>query len=308
MTVHRIALRLEGGIGDHLCSIRFLPAIKDLYPNCEFYGFSDTANNYAAKTLLQTLWPTLFKNIEVIPTKKDNNYTITHQFGTEKYIAAFENIPDKYRDNMLNNYDKFYDLHIDGLHWMNYDFDWSKYFYRFLPVEINLGPKKVIKNQIAINLFSDSNPSNRLDPVYVETLIKKLANKYSLVILATDANKDFYESCKNHASIIVDNITNVTQIIQNSQLFLTLDSGLKFLGYSVNTPTINFLSQITQYGNLPVHQYIRWNPFIWSVMPLHYPITKVEQLIDVCSRYNTHLIPGAPLNIIDNILVKRNTQ
>lgn len=303
----KVAIRLEGGIGDHLCSIRFLPAIRELYPNCEFYGFSDTENNHAAKNLILTLWPTLFKNIEVIPTKKDKRYTITHQFGTEKYIASFDNIPDEYRHRMTSDYDKLYDLHIDGLHWMNYDFNWSKYFYQFLPIEINLGEKKVTKNQIAINLYSDSNPANRLDPIYVENLVKQLAKKYSLIIVATDSNKHFYNQCNNHATIVVDNISNVTKIIQNSQLFLTLDSGLKFLGYSVNTPTINFLSQITEYGNLPVHQYIRWNPFMWSVMPLHYPILEVERLIDVSCKYNTNLIPGAPLDIIDNILVKRNT-
>jgi ADP-heptose:LPS heptosyltransferase len=306
--IKKIALRLEGGIGDHLCSIRFLPAIRELYPDCEFYGFSDTENNHAAKNLILALWPTLFKNIEVIPTKKDKHYTITHQFGTEKYIASFDNIPDEYRYRMTSDYDKFYDLQIDGLHWMNYDFNWSKYFYQFLPIEINLGEKKVIKNQIAINLYSDSNAANRLDTEYVQNLIKQLAQKYSLVILATDANKHFYDSCAQYAAVVVNNITNVAKIIQNSALFLTLDSGLKFLGYSVNTPTINFLSQITEYGNLPVHQYIRWNPFIWSVMPLHYPISNVQQLIEVCSKYNTNLIPGAPLDIIDNILVKRNIQ
>lgn len=304
----KIAIRLEGGIGDHLCAIRFLPAIRELYPDCEFYGFSDTENNYAAKNLIEALWPTLFKNLEVIPTKKNINHTVSHQFGTEKYISDFKNIPNEYQERMLNNYDKFYDLHIDGLHWMNYDFDWSKYFYRFSPVEINLGPKKVIKNQIAINLYSDSNPANRLSAEYVQGLIKQLSQKYSLIILATDSNRHFYDACAQYASITVDNITNAVKIIQNSELFLTLDSGLKFLGYSVNTPTINFLSQIAEYGNLPVHQYIRWNPFTWSVIPLHYPIAKVQQLIDVCSKYKTNLIPGVPLHVIDDILVKRHIQ
>ena len=66
----KISIRLEGGIGDHLCAIRFLPAIRELYPDCRFYGFSDTENNYAPKDIIQTFWPSLFEEIKVIPNKK----------------------------------------------------------------------------------------------------------------------------------------------------------------------------------------------------------------------------------------------
>jgi hypothetical protein len=301
----KISIRLEGGIGDHLCAIRFLPAIKEIYEDAEFYGFSDTENNFAAKNIIETLWPTLFRNIDVIPTKKDKNRVMKHQFGQEKYIASFDNIPDDYQIKILNNYDKFYDLHIDGLHWLNYDFNWSKYFYNFLTPGIDLGKKNIIKNQIAINLYSDSNSSNLLNQQYVENLLHQLSAKYSLIILATKSNAHFYNNCKNYGTIVVDDIINVCKIIQNSQLFLTIDSGLKFLGYSLCTPTINFLAQIKEYGQLPLHQYIRWNPFIWSVIPLHYDIPKVKQLAETYIHLNTNLLPSIPLNIIDNILVNR---
>lgn len=306
--IKKISIRLEGGIGDHLCAMRFLPAIQELYPGCEFYGFSDTENNYAAKHVIETLWPGLFKHIEVIPSKKNKNYIMNHQFGKEKYVSLFENIPDEYSYKMLNSFDKFYDLHIDGLHWMKYDFNWSKYFYTFLKPKINLGKKCINKNQIAINLYSDSNPSNLLDPRYMRQLIKELSSQYSLIILATKSNKHIYDEYKNDVTIVIEDIIEVSKIIQNSQLFLTLDSGLKFLGYGLNTPTINFLSQITEYGNLPIHQYIRWNPFIWSVVPLNYDIPKLQNLISLYTTLNNNLLPNIPLHLVDTVLVNRKQQ
>jgi ADP-heptose:LPS heptosyltransferase len=298
-------MRLEGGIGDHLCSIRFLPAIRELYPECKFYGFSDTGNNYAQKKIITTFWPSLFENIEVIPNKIDKEYTISHQFGKEKYISAFENIPIEYRNRMLNSFDKFYDLHIDGLKWLTYDFNWSKYFFQFLTPEINLGEKKLTTNQVAISLYSDSNSSNLLNKEYATNLIREISKQYKTVIFATPQNIDYYSDCSDFSEILILDIIDVVKTIQNSSAFLCIDSGLKFLGYCVNTPTINFLSQIQQYGQLPPHQYIRWNPFIWSAMPLHYNIPNVIDIINNSIKYNTNLLPSIPDMPLENLIVKR---
>ena len=302
----KISIRMEGGIGDHLCAIRFLPAIKELYPDCEFYGFSDTENNTAPKNIIQTFWPSLFKDIDVIPTKKDKPYIIYSQFGKENYISAFDNIPDIYKRLMLNDYNKFYDLHIDGLKWMTYDFNWSKYFFNFLYPEIDLGPINKDKNRLVVSLYSDSNTSNLLDSQYVYNLLFQLSKKYKITVFATEKNKSFYSQCSQFADIVCDDIISVVRQIKNAGAFLCIDSGLKFLGYSVNTPTINFLSQIQSYGSLPIHQYIRWNPYAWSVIPLHYNIEHILPLVEQGIMYNTNLIPCFPNVSTDNVLVKRN--
>ena len=36
---------MEGGLGDHFAANRFIPAIKEKYPNCEIDLFSDTECN-----------------------------------------------------------------------------------------------------------------------------------------------------------------------------------------------------------------------------------------------------------------------
>jgi ADP-heptose:LPS heptosyltransferase len=296
---------MEGGIGDHLCAIRFLPAIKELYPDCEFYGFSDTENNNAPKEIINTFWPSLFKEIQVIPTKKHKTYIVHSQFGEENYISAFDNIPDIYKNKMLNDYDKFYDLHIDALKWMAYDFNWSKYFFQFLPIEIDISPLNKKPNQLAVSLYSDSNSSNLLNQDYVYNLLLKLSKRYNIIIFATEQNRRFYEKCHDIANIVCYNIIDVVKEIRDSGLFLCIDSGLKFLGYSVGTPTFNFLSQIRSYGELPLHQYIRWNPFVWSALPLYYSIDYVDLLLTNASKYNTHLLPCLPEYKTEYLIVER---
>jgi len=301
----KISIRMEGGIGDHLCAIRFLPAIKELYQDCEFYGFSDTEGNYAPKNIIETFWPSLFKNIEAIPTKKNETNIVNTRFGKEDYPAALDNIPEPHLHNMLNNYDKFYDMHIDGLKWLKYDFNWSKYFFQFLEPEINLGKINKQKNHLAVSLYSDNNSSNLLGQDYVYNLLSKLSSKYKITIFATEKNKNFYANCAKFSNIICTDLINVAREIRNSFAFLCIDSGLKFLGYSVGTPTFNFLSQIESYGNLPFHQYIRWNPFVWSVLPLYYDISHVEGLLHNASIYNTHLLASVPGVAIQNLLIDR---
>jgi len=304
MSISNIAIRMEGGIGDHLCAIRFLPAIRELYPDCKFYGFSDTENNNTPKNIIETFWPSLFEEITVIPNKKQKPYIIKSQFGTENYIGAFENIPDAYRAKIINDYDKYYDLHIDGLKWLTYDFNWSKYFFRFLPIEIDIGMPNRQSNHLCVSLYSDANPGNRLDKQYVYDLLFSLSKNYSITILATKNNYAFYESCEKFATIVCYEIIDVVKTIQNSCAFLCIDSGLKFLGYSVETPTFNFLSQIKEYGNLPIHQHIRWNPYIWSVLPLHHEIGHTTQLLQNSIKYKTNLLPVNNVNI-NNLLIYR---
>jgi len=306
MSILKIAIRMEGGIGDHLCAIRFLPAIKEMYPFCQFYGFSDTENNNTPKNIINTFWPSLFKDIEVIANKKYTSYTIQSQFGQENYRSAFENIPDHYRYNMMNNYDKFYDLHIDSLKWMKYNFNWSKYFFQFLPPEIDLGVIQKNTNNLVVSLYSDSNSSNLLSQQYVYDLLLKLSKKYNITIFATEYNKSFYEDCASFANIICEDIISVVQHIRNAGAFLCIDSGLKFFGYAVGTPTFNFLSQIPSYGELPLHQYIRWNPFVWSVLPLYYSVDNIDLLLSNAVKYNTHMLPYIPGHKIENLIVERS--
>lgn len=300
----KIAIRLEGGIGDHICASRFIPAIKELYPNAKFYGFSDTENNPEPSKFLKIFWPSLFENIYIIQNKKYENFSITSQFGTENFIGAFENIPDDITYHIINDYDKYYDLHIDGLKWLSYDFNWSKYFYTFPEPEISI-QKLDLNNTICLNLYSDANKSNRMSIEYVLELVKTLSVYYNIIIIATEKNASFYEPCIPYAKIVFPTTLQLAEIIKSSVLFLTLDSGPKFLGYCLGTPTINYTAQINKYLELAYHQMIRWQPFVNSVLPLYNDISHTLSLINICIKYKTNILPSLPFDI-NNILIIRD--
>jgi len=298
-----IAVRLEGGIGDHLMASRFVPAIKEKYPQSKITAFSDSNGNIAQADVLIQLFPSLFEDIKVIPCKKDPEFKIISQFGQENYISHIDNIPEEYLLQM-RSYDKFYDLHLDGLKWMDYDFNWSKYFYRFLEIETQLNnPLLLNGSYIAVNLYSDSNKANLLESWYVEALLKKLSEHYRIVVICTNKNIKMYESCKDFVTLFAGDIKEVAAVINDAAMFLTIDSGLKFISYSTGTPSLNFLNQCTEYGAVPFHQIIRWQPYPLSVIPLHFDIEKLLKLINFTIKNRTNILPYT--ENIDQLLIKR---
>lgn len=297
----RIAIRFEGGVGDHICAFRFLPAIKDLYPDAKFYGYSDTEGNSQPSNFINTFWPNYLEDIKVIPSKKRKPFLVKSQFGIENFIGAFENIPDDISNEIQYSYDKFYDLHIDGLKWLRYDFNWSKYFFSFPEPTVPI-QKLDMPNTICVNLYSDANASNRMEQSYVINLIKEISKSYNIVIVATENNARFYEPCKDFASIICPDLIGLAEIVRSSLLFLTLDSGPKFLGYCLGTPTINYSAQLREYLQLPIHQIIRWQPFAYSTIPIYNDIAHTLSLIKTCITYRTNILPT-----INNINIEQLT-
>lgn len=297
-----IAVRLEGGIGDHICAARFIPAIKELHPDSRIIAFSDTEGNTSQRDFLVKLWPGVFDEIEIINSKRNKEFPIKHQFSAnENYPSALENVPENYLLKMKSA-DKFYDLHIDGMNWASYDFNWSKYFYTFPKPQIALEPVIDEKEYIVLNLVSDSNSTHKMEPWYVNKLVERLSKTHRVIIAATDKNEKYYSDCAAHAKIVKLDILGVTRLIANAKLFLTLDSGLKFIGYSTNTPTLNFCNQVTTYGEVPQHQIIRWQPFPFSVLPLYYPLEKTLEAVNFCIKYKTNTLPVCDF---DKVFVKR---
>ena len=128
----------EVSLGDHILAHRFSVAIKEKYLNSELHVFSDTENNFLQKKVLEYLYPNFYNSITVIPNKKYKKCIINSQFGEEEYRGGIHNIPDEIRDKMISDCDKFYNLHIDSLEFLNYnDIDWDNYFFHIPKPIIN---------------------------------------------------------------------------------------------------------------------------------------------------------------------------
>jgi hypothetical protein len=150
----------EVSLGDHLLANRFVPAIKEKYPNYDIYAYSNTDGKTFQKEVLNLLYPSFYKEILVIPNKKYKKCVINSQFGEETYNGCIENIPDEWY-NKLTSHTKWYNLHIDSLSFLDYDFDWLRYF-RFFP-KPEYQPEKNKEDYIICHLVSEGNVAQRLE-------------------------------------------------------------------------------------------------------------------------------------------------
>ena len=135
-----INIRMEGGLGDHLVANRFVPGILDKYPEANIKIFSDTeGNDRSLKILLKMFKSFYIREGEVIPSRLNKTHYIHTKFGTENFPAHINNQTPETMGKMMDC-DKFYDLHIDGLNWLNHDYDWLRYFYFFPKPHIKFNP------------------------------------------------------------------------------------------------------------------------------------------------------------------------
>jgi ADP-heptose:LPS heptosyltransferase len=303
-----ISIRLEGGLGDHLLGNRFVHAIKDKYPEADLQIFSDTENNSSSINILKSLFPSLYKNTTTIAYRKDKNHKISTRFGAETYPAHINNLPDDILKE-INKSDKFYDLQIDGLKWLNYDFDWLRYYYFFPQPEINIGAKYG-ESYIMTHLYSRPNSPYNMDQAYVIDLLKKISVllNQKVLVLTTDEHKDYYKEVFNDTNIIIDtsdNLLDVFKIANGCSLFLGIDSGIRYIPYHFSKPVFVFSKYCNSYGSVTPSHLIRWLLFQKNVFPINFNTNILLQIINNCISNKAYQLFPEYLKDIDSIVVNR---
>lgn len=303
----KIAIRLEGGLGDHLLGNRFVHAIKEKYPTNLLHFFSDTEGNSNSINVLQNLFPSIYKNITVLGKRKDLNYKIHSIFGEEVYPAHINNLPKEFLQN-IKSYDKFYDLHIDGLKWLQSDFDWLRYYYFFPKPEINLvSPYK--GSYIMAHLYARPGSPYNLEQWYTISLLNKLSETNKIVIITTEEHKNFYSEIFNNKNIIIDcadNVIDIFKIASNCELFIGIDSGIRYIPYHFSKPVFVFSKYCQRYGHVAYSHLIRWLIFEKNVFPMHFQLEEVLRIIhNVIQNKSFVLYPNLPDNI-EQYIVDRN--
>lgn len=277
MSISRINVRLEGGLGDHLLGVRFIPAIKELHPDATIKIFSDTEGKTFQAEALKSAYGHLFDEIEVIPAKKHKEFWINCQFGQDNYYGALENIPDDIRNRMLTDCDKFYDLHIDGLKWMKVDFDWLRYFYFFPKPNI---PARVNGDYVVMHLHSATSKGHILEQFYIDGLVKKVSEFTKVVLISTpDTNYLFDHLKSENVSIFNGTVHEVFAVIAGARAMVSTDSGFRYIAYGAGVPTITFSSNCMAPGQVPLSHEIRWLLFTKQVLPLNYSFTLVAKSV-----------------------------
>jgi hypothetical protein len=303
-----IAVRLEGGLGDHLLGNRFIHAIKDKYPNSNIHVFSDTENNPNSINVLKALFPNIYNNTTVVGQRKDKNYKINSMFGEESYPAHIDNLPD---DTLqaIKNCDIFYDLHIDGLKWLNYDFDWLRYYHFFPRPQIEL-KQKYNEKYIMAHLYARPDSPYNLDQRYVIDLLTKLSEikNQKIVIVTMEQHKEYYQDLFNNPNIIIDTSDNVFEIFQiaaGCSAFIGIDSGVRYIPYHFSKPTFVFSKYCSQYGLVAPSHLIRWLIFEKNVFPIGFDINLVTDVLSNCIKNPASQIFPQYTNGVEMVVVDR---
>jgi len=304
-----INIRMEGGLGDHLLANRFVPAILDKYPRAKIKIFSDTeGNDRSLNTILDLFGNFYARKGEVIQERQNKDYMITTQFGTENYPAHINNQKPEILQKMMDC-DKFYDLHIDGLKWLDADFDWLRYYY-FFPK-----PQKIFSNilyedkYIMAHLYARPDSPYNLDQSYCIELLNKIAELSRIIVIVENKYKDYYIDVVNNPKIIIDTsntIKDIFNIDSQCSAFIGIDSGIRYIPYHYSKPTFVFSNYCQQYGDILHSHLIRWLLFSRNVFPTNLDIKIIQQILsNVLLNTISHLHPEI-LSNIDKIIVRRN--
>jgi ADP-heptose:LPS heptosyltransferase len=274
----KIAVRLEGGLGDVLCANRFVHAIKEKYPDSQITAYIDSEGKTFQKEALDILYPNTYKEIKIIPNKKYKEFWVDCQFGLDNYYGALENVPDSIREEMETQYDKFYDLHIDSLKWTEYDFDWIRYFKFFPKPELTVENNK--GKYIVLHLVSSTSVGHRLEDWYLTKLISLLSKENKCIIVSTPDTNHFYNDIKDNSNVEIFNgsIEDVCKLISNASMMIATDSGFRYVAYGYGIPTFTFSKHSQQpFSSIPSHQ-IRWLMFPETCFPLNWDCNYIAEL------------------------------
>jgi ADP-heptose:LPS heptosyltransferase len=303
----KIGIRLEGGLGDHLLANRFVFAIKEKYKKASLHFFSDTEGNPNSINLLSQLYPNVYTQCTVINNRVNKNYKITSSFGEEVYPAHINNLPDEIQ-NQIKIYDKFYDLHIDSLKWLKYDFEWLRYYYFFPKPEVSLSsPYK--DSYIMAHLYARPDSPYNLEQWYVISLIKKLSELNKIVIITTNEHKNYYQDVFNTENVVIncaDNIVDIFKIASNCSAFIGIDSGIRYIPYHFGKPVFVFSKYCAEYGKVAYSHLVRWLIFEKNVLPMHANIEVVKHMIGNVIKNPCYALYPEISNNIEHYIVDRN--
>jgi hypothetical protein len=303
----KISIRFEGGIGDHILANRFTQPIIDKYSPTEINLYSDTNKNPIQSEIINYLFD--YYNTTHLVSKKSHSYEARSQFGVENYPGHIDNISDQDRALMLNC-DLFLDMHIDSLRWLKHKTGWQKYFFTFPEPTTILTDEP--NNSIIFHLASDNLSNNhRMSAEYINNLLDTTPQQYNKIILCTPSTQQFIKDVtrtrKQDYEIYNKDIKSVISLIKNCKGLITIDSGIKYLGYTFNKPTLTFAQESKAPHTCPRYMQIRWLTFPYLIFPLEYSAKYIIYCMEnLISNNNLMLCPDIGSDKLDQSLIIRN--
>ncbi len=236
-TQSKVLVRAEGGLGDCLLSNRFIPAIREYHSDCHItFAF-------------------------------DNDRDETYQLSVlEDFYSSMSDRYCFWSEIEEQDFDYFYDLHIDKMKWTTYDFDWLSRFYYFPKPEITVRKGDYVCLHLTHNLWEPKN----LKKDYITKLVNSLydtGNK--LVAICTEKEKERYSDVLDKVKIVCSSIDEACITVMEAKAFVTIDSGFKYMAYANGVPTIETADYYSQVGATNPMIKARWLPFQERGLPLY---------------------------------------
>jgi ADP-heptose:LPS heptosyltransferase len=192
------------------------------------------------------------------------------------------------------------------LNWVNYDFNWYKYFKSFPKTEIN--PENTNGDYIVLHLVSTTSKEHLLPKWYISSLVKQIKNLgKKIFIVSTPEINQFYSEFESDSQITILNkdIKEICNIICNAKLFIGTDSGFRFVAYGCGVPTITFSKQANApHQVLPSH-YIRWLIYPELTFPLAFDCKYIYNLSEKLLKNKGYMVLPY-LQDFDSQAIKRN--
>jgi ADP-heptose:LPS heptosyltransferase len=311
----KISVRMEGGLGDHLLANRFIPAIKERWPSCEIDLYSDTEGNTFQSDILKRMWPSHFNKVAVLQDKKHKNFRIkSSNFPEEDYRGSIKNVPDSDLRSMTESYDKFYDLHIDSLEWMNYSFDWFKHFHIFPTPEkrgrMHYPSANFPKKFILAHLYARDDADSNMEDWYIERLVKSITQEFEMIVLYNDESKHKYEKLMSEENenlhFMNESVPSIFDIASRCTAMLAIDSGIRYIPHHYGKPVFTFSKYCTQYGVVQYSYLIRWLLNDRYVLPLHYDISSAGTMLKNCLKNPAYRLYPHLLDNIESLVAQRD--
>lgn len=278
-----------------------------MYPEAKIHLYSDTEGNTHQSDFLKLAFPNFYDSITVIPNRKDKQHKIKSQFGEEVYPAALNNLPDEYLEK-FKAADIFYDLHIDGLKWMTYDFDWQRFYHYFpRPKITEVLPIADPKDFVLLHLFSRPDSGYNLENWYIKALVEKLAAKIKVVIITENKYLELFKDIQGDVDFYTGGLNGCLWLSNHCKAFAGIDSGIKYLPISCSRPTLIFSKDCSSYQNVSHSHLLRWLIFKDKIIPMHLDYNLVTRMIlDMIANPVCSLYPYISAEQADQVVVNRN--
>ena len=273
-----ILVKYEGGIGDCFLSNRFLHAIKEKHPNANIEIGFDTNGNPNQESILKEIWPSLYKNTFTIGKRLNQSFIIKNKKGQDvNYPPHPDNLPQEFKDK-LQKCDLYYNLHIDSLNFMKYDFDWLNWYYHFpKPEQYKTYSGKLPEKFILVHFLPRLDSFHKLDQNYSIELIKQLQKILPVVIICNKENFDWY---KNVSEYIIDpTISEIFDIASKCSILYGADSSIRYIPLHFGKPTYILSHHCTKPNDIKSVNHahlIRWLIFRQNVLPSNCSYERIE--------------------------------